>query len=98
MKGLPIRADLNAAQTALGQLVNEFHVEASLWPDTRASLIRIQADALDGIRVRSLIGMVTVQTAFGWLDAGRLTLAELRATRTLSGNPAIEQLMRERGR
>lgn len=87
-----------AAQHALGELVNDFHVEASLWPDMRGALIRQQADALDGIRVRTILGDLTNHESFAWLDAGRLTLAELRATRTLSGNSAIEQLMRERGR
>lgn len=92
MNGLPLRKDLVAAQSALGQLVADFHVEASMWPNSKAMLIRLQADALDGIRVRTLIGMVTVQTAFAWLDAGRITLADLKYDRTLSGNSWADQL------
>jgi hypothetical protein len=85
-----------AAQQALGQLVNEFHVEASLWPDLRAALIRQQADVLDDIRVRTIRGHIVTETAFAWLDAGRLSLAELRYKRTLVGNSAIDHLMKSR--
>lgn len=87
-----------AAQEALGQLVSEFHVESTLWPDLRASLIRQTTEALDGIRVRTITGQLSADAAFAWLDAGRLTLAELRYKRTLAGRSAIDQLMRERGR
>lgn len=85
-----------AAQYALGALVADLHVEASVWPDTRAALIRQTADALDGIRIRTILGDLSTEDASAWLDAGRLTLAELRYHRCLGGNSALDRMVGDR--
>lgn len=85
----------HAVQLALGFLVSDFAVEATLWPDLRASLIRQQGHALDGIRVQTILGELEPRTAAEWLDAGRLSLAELKYQRTLVGNSAVD-LIRKR--
>lgn len=78
------------AVLALGDLVAAFHVEASRHPDTRAILIRQQADALDGIRLRTVTGMLEHDDALAWLDAGRLVLSDLIMSRCLTDSPALD--------
>lgn len=82
----------SAAARALGDLVGAFHVEASRNPDTLAILIRGQADALDGIRLRNIIGELCDDDALAWLDSGRKVLADLVMRRCLTDSPMLREV------
>lgn len=82
----------SAAARALGDLVASFHVEASRNADTRAILIRGQADALDGIRLRNVVGELSDDDALAWLDSGRKVLADLIMQRCLTDSPMLREV------
>lgn len=82
----------SAAARALGDLVASFHVEASRNPDSKGILIRDQADALDGIRIRNLRGELPDDDALAWLDSGRRVLADLVMQRCLTGSPMLRDI------
>lgn len=81
----------------LGALIADYHVEASRWPDMKGMLIRQQADAIDGIRINTVLDNLTPDEAFAWLDIGRRILAEHIMRRCVSDHPARRVIREQLG-